>query len=215
MRHSRKQWAALFCALCLLCACAWASAETLPPCASRGDDPNHGHIPHAWATYTEGTHSAPCEYPGCTRWVRINCTLLGVDTPEGGYSVCPVCGSIYRNGRFTGEALTKLVNYKLSDGINHHKVLRGKPVVCCGLVGESTAVLTVCYEIYGYPVRHSTEVHIEVGRRAAKLLEGFRLDAIAGVADTGLNVTLDVDSAMADMRMVSRPAALLVFAQGN
>ena len=179
------------------------------PCVSRGDDPYHDHIPLDWASYTPLTHSAHCTYPGCTRWVRIKCTLLPVETGEGEFMVCPVCGTVYQNGHPTAYTLSPAQNLTVSDSINRARVYPGRMIVLVGQVADA-AVLTTCYEIYGSVRENSATVSVRLGTPDADAIVELPLHALAGMTSRDFSLRQEGDVSV-QMTLTSSPAAYLVF----
>ena len=215
MRKRLIRAAALSLALCLLIACAAAVGAAKPtatphPGASRGQYPDHTHSFSEWTYYKNGSHRANCDSPGCTRWVRINCTPCRVEAAHGDYTVCPICGHV-EGGAMSGTVLPAAISPEVR--ITHSEVLKwmGVPVVRIGQVDEDTVAVLLAYDVYGSAVRSEVNVDLKLYGSDAALLQGCRLQALAGTTEDDFRYSLENGTASFSLRMVNRPAVVLVF----
>lgn len=205
--------AALVMILALTCGPALGEAATptdLTPCQQRGDDPFHEHILMDWVSYTPHYHSARCEYPGCTRMVKIPCTEIPVETGNGEITVCPVCGTVTRDGQVTGQVLKKC-DAQITDSALPWDWW-GYPVVRAGAVDDYTVVVTTCYQGCGRGMPHTQDVQVLLSDEDSALLEGFTMLALGGAQDENLSFSFtEAGRALLTMRFARRPAAVMVF----
>ena len=187
-----------------------AGKATLPPGASRGDDPNHTHYFSDWSYYQHNHHRATCDYPGCTRWIRIMCTDCRIETGSYEFSVCPICGRI-TGGPLDGTDLPMALQYDAHITRNPNMRWMGTPKVRMGQIDENTVVMLMCYDIYGSCVRNDVELTLTLSYFDSMLLKGMTLTAVGGSAEMADTFTVQDGCGVFRIHLVNRPAAIYVF----